>query len=426
MNLNKVKKIIFSNGLRAVLINNPQSLNTTVLVLVEAGSEYETKDINGISHFLEHLCFKGTKNRPSAGMISEELDSLGAEYNAFTSQEYTGYWAKAQKEKTENIFDVISDLYLNPIFDSNEINKERGVILEEIKMYEDIPMRKIHDVFTELLYGDQGAGWDIAGKPEIIKRLQRNDFINYRKKHYTASKTVIVISGNFNKKNIKQKIEKTFGSLPKAKKILKPKTTWKQNEPKTAIKFKKSDQDHLILGVRGFDVFHPQKYVLELLSHILGGGMSSRLFKKIREELGAAYYIRSEAELFLDHGYLAVSAGVDRQKIKIVIKAILEEFLRLTKEKVSPKELEKAKNHLIGNFILNLETTDELAVFYGINEVLTQKLLNPTDFINKIKSIKSEDILNVAKKIFKNNYLNLAVLGPYKNDKIFKSILSIN
>ncbi len=422
MILNLSKKFVLNNGLRVLLINNPQNLNATVLILVEAGSEYETKNINGISHFLEHLCFKGTKNRPSAGMIAEELDALGAEYNAFTSQEYTGYWAKVQKEKLESVFDIISDLYLNPIFNPREIDKERGVILEEIKMYEDIPMRKVHDVFMKLLYGDQPAGWDIAGEPEIIKRLKKEDFLAYRKKHYVASKTVIVISGNFDEKIIKTKIKNTFGNLSKTKKINKAKTTWEQTKPQIAIKFKESDQDHLILGIRAFDVFHPQKYVLELLSHILGGGMSSRLFKKVREELGAAYYIKSDVELFLDHGYLAVSAGVDRAKTKIVIEAILNEFKKITKEKVSDFELEKAKNHLIGNFILNLETTDELASFYGVGEILTQKILNPLEIINKIKKISASEIMEVANKIFISQNINLAIIGPYKNKKEFVDI----
>jgi len=189
--MNKAKKIVLENGLR-IIFTPTKSLAATVLFLVEAGSEYETKNINGLSHFLEHMCFKGTKNRPNPGTIARELDSLGAEYNAFTSQEYTGYWAKAQKEKINDLIDIVSDLYLNPIFDPNEINKERGVIIEEINMYEDIPMRKVADLFLNLLYGDQPAGWDIAGTKEIIQKLKREDFIKYREKHYTPSKTIVV------------------------------------------------------------------------------------------------------------------------------------------------------------------------------------------------------------------------------------------
>jgi predicted Zn-dependent peptidase len=422
--MNKAQKIILSNGLRLIFINQPNSLATTILVLVEAGSEYETKNINGISHFLEHMCFKGTKNRPNAGIISEELDSLGAEYNAFTSQEFTGYWAKVQNEKIKNAIDIVSDLYLNPIFDENEINKERGVIIEEINMYEDIPMRKVQDLFLNLLYGDQPAGWDIAGEKEIIKKLQRKDFINYREKHYVASKTAVVVAGNFNEKKVYSQIESLFGFLPKKKKILKSKTIWKADRPKTLIKFKESDQDHLVLGVYAFDIFHPQKYSLQVLANILGGGMSSRLFKKIREELGAAYYVRANVDLFLDHGFLAVSTGTHREKTQLVIKTILDEFQRLKKELVSQEELEKSKNHLIGNFILSLETSDELASFYGIQEILGNKILEPKEVIDKIKKITSLDIKKTANLIFKDRALNLALIGPYKND-IFKRILKL-
>lgn len=423
--MNKVKKIVFPNGLRLILVNQLNSLAATILVLVEAGSEYETKNINGISHFLEHMCFKGTKNRPNSSIISEELDALGAEYNAFTSQEFTGYWAKVQNEKIENAIDIVSDLYLNPIFDENEINKERGVIIEEINMYEDIPMRKVQDLFLNLLYGDQPAGWDIAGEKEIIKKLQRSDFINYREKHYVASKTVVVVSGNFNEKKVYEQIKNLFGVLPKKKKNLKPKTIWKATEPKTLIKFKESDQDHLVLGVYAFDIFHPQKYSLLVLANILGGGMSSRLFKKVREELGAAYYIRANADLFLDHGFLAVSTGTHHDKTKLVIKTILEEFNRLKKELVSKEEIEKSKNHLIGNFILGLETSDELASFYGSEEILGNKILEPKEVIAKIKKITPLDIKKTANLIFQNKALNLALIGPYKKD-IFKNELKLD
>ncbi|MCX7589678.1 MAG: insulinase family protein [Patescibacteria group bacterium] len=422
--MSSYKKVIFSNGLRLILVPQSNSLATTILILVEAGSEYETKEINGISHFLEHMCFKGTKNRPNPGIIAEELDSLGAEYNAFTSQEYTGYWAKVQNNKINEAIDIVSDLYLNPIFDEKEIEKEKGVIIEEINMYEDIPMRRVQDLFMQLLYGDQPAGWDIAGQKEIIQKLQKKDFIDYRLKHYISSKTVIVVAGNFNQKLVTKKIEKIFGNLPKKKKNLKPKTIWEQNKPQTLIKFKESDQDHLVLGVRTFDIFDKRKYILQVLSNILGGGMSSRLFKKIREELGAAYYVRAGIDLFIDHGFLAVSVGSHHDKTKIVIKTILDEFKKLTKELVSQDELEKAKNHLIGNFILGLETSDELAFFYGGEELLTKKIYKPEEIIKNIKKVQPEDIRNIARLIFKDSILNLAIIGPYKED-IFKNILSL-
>lgn len=418
-----IKKQVLKNGLRVILVPQPSNLAATILILVEAGSEYETKEINGLSHFLEHLMFKGTTNRPKPGMIAHELDSLGAEYNAFTGGQYTGYYAKVQKEKITKAIDIVSDLYLNPIFIPDEIEKERGVIIEEINMYEDTPMRRVHEFFTSLLYGDQPAGWDIAGKKEVIRALKREQFETYRGKHYVAPKTTVVVAGNFNSKLVLRQIQETFGSLKKLAVLKKSKTTENQIKPELNIKFKESDQSHLVLGVRAFDVFDKRRHALQVLEDVLGGGMSSRLFHRVREELGAAYYIKADSDLTLDHGYLAVSAGVDHSKIDIVIEAILEEMNRLKKELVSPVDLKKSKDHMIGNFILGLESSDDLASFYGGQEILVRAVKSPEELIKKIKAVKAEEIRSLAKTIFQDNKLNLSVIGPYKEEERFKKIL---
>ena len=421
--LTRLNKFILKNGLRVVLAPQKGALAATVLILVEAGSEYETKDINGLSHFLEHLMFKGTKNRPKPGMIANELDGLGAEYNAFTGGQYTGYYAKVQKEKIEKAVELVSDLYLNPIFIAEEIEKERGVIIEEINMYEDTPMRRVHEIFTALLYGDQPAGWDIAGRKEVIRELKRDQFASYREKHYVASKTLVVVAGNFNEKKVQKQVMDLFSLLPRRGKLKKPKTTENQIQPEVSVKFKESDQSHLVLGVRAFDIFDKRKYALQVLANVLGGGMSSRLFHKVREDLGAAYYVRAEADLTLDHGILGVAAGVDHAKINLVIKAVLEEMTRLTKDLVPDIEIKKSKDHLIGNFILGLESSDELASYYGGQEIITGKISSPEEVIKRIKLVKSEEIREVAGFIFKNPKLNLAVIGPYKDKESFRKIL---
>lgn len=420
-----VNKLTLPNGLRVILAPQPGSLAATVLVLVEAGSEYETKNINGISHFLEHLCFKGTVKRPRAGMMAEELDALGSEYNAFTSQEFTGYWAKSEKQKLPQVLDILGDLYLNPIFNAAEIEKERGVVIEEINMYEDMPMRKVHDLFVELMYGDQPAGWDIAGTKDVILKLTRDDFVAYRQGHYVAGATVVVIAGNFDEHSVMRQVKDLFGDLPKKDKKIKSKTKESQKLPQILLKFKKADQSHLVLGVRTFDVFERRRHALGLLSNILGGGMSSRLFRRVREELGAAYYIRSGTNLFLDHGYLAVSAGVNHPKIYEVMTAIMEEFKRLTVELVPAAELQKAKDHLIGNLILGLETSDGLASFHGEQEIMSGEPRDPEVAIDNIRKVTSEEIMEVAKDILKDSHLNLAVIGPYKTKTPFKKILTL-
>ncbi len=421
------KKIELKNGLRILLIPRPQSLAASVLILVEAGSEYETKKINGLSHFLEHMMFKGTASRPKPGMIAEELASLGAQSNAFTSQEYTGYWAKAESHKVEKILEIVSDLYLNPIFNPQEIEKERGVVIEEINMYEDTPMRRVQELFTSLLYGDQPAGWDIAGKKEVVRSLTRDDFIKYRHAHYVAPKTVVVVAGNFSPKKAESQIRKVFGVLPGRGGPSKGKTKEKQSKSALLLKFKDSDQSHLVLGVRAFNIFDKRRYALQVLADVLGGGMSSRLFRRVRDELGAAYYVNAGADLYLDHGYMAVSAGVDHGKIKKVIEAVTHELKRVKKDLVGDKELKKSKDHLVGNLILDLETADELAGFYGSQEILTGSILPPGKLIDKIYKVRAEELRSVASTILKNNRLNLAVIGPYKgNESVsFRKLLTL-
>ncbi|OGZ53490.1 MAG: hypothetical protein A3B25_02270 [Candidatus Ryanbacteria bacterium RIFCSPLOWO2_01_FULL_48_26] len=421
------KKIALRNGLRVILIPRPQSLASNVLILVEAGSEYETKKINGLSHFLEHLMFKGTTKRPMPGMIAEELASLGAQSNAFTGEEFTGYWAKAESHKLPKILDIVSDLYLNPIFNPEEIEKERGVIIEEINMYEDTPARRVQELFTSLIYGDQPAGWDIAGQKEVIRKLAREDFVSYRNAHYVASKTLVVVAGNMNEKKTLAEIKNSFGGLERRPKAQKKKTVHKkQTTPEILLKFKESDQSHLVLGVKAFDIFDKRRYALQVLADVLGGGMSSRLFKRVREEMGAAYYVNSSADFYIDHGHFVVSAGVDHTKIQNVLKAALAELARLRDVPVPEKELQKSKDHLIGNLILGLETSDELASFYGGQEILAGSIVTPAQLIAKVRAVTASEIQALAKLLFKKEQLNLAIIGPYKDREVFKKVFKLS
>jgi predicted Zn-dependent peptidase len=418
------KKFVLPNGLRVILVPQKQSLTTTVMVSVKAGSEYENKNNNGISHFLEHMCFKGTVKRPKAINISEELDGLGANYNAFTSQESTSYYAKVKNDNILKVLEIVTDMYLNPIFDSSEIEKERGVIIQELNMYEDLPQRKVHELFFNLVYGDQPAGWDIGGKKEIIQKLKREDFVTYREKYYLPNTTVVTISGGGVNEKTLNLVKKYFAHLKKGKKINKVKTIENQTKPQALAKFKKVDQTHLVLGLRAFNIFNPQKYALYLAANILGGSMSSRLFQKIREELGAAYYVHADTDLYLDHGLLTVSAGVAHEKVEVVIQKILEEFVNLAQNEVSQKELEKAKEHWIGNFFMALESSDAWASYYSGQEILGLPIQDPKEIAKLIQKVTSKDILQVMKQIVKNKRLNLALIGPFQK-KNFADILRL-
>src|SRR3989338_8033894 len=241
------------NGVRVILTPQKDSLTTTVLVLVAAGSKYEIKEQNGISHFLEHLCFKGTKKRPTALAITSELDGLGAEYNAFTGEEFTGYHAKAENRHAAKLIDLIADMYANPVFNPEEIEKEKGVIIEELNMYEDLPMRRVQEVWTELLYGDQPAGWPIGGKKEIIRRLTRDEITRYRSSHYAIPSTVVAVAGGAPETEVRQALEAHLGTVSDGEKAVKPATSDAQAAPGIALKFKEVDQTHLVLGCRAYN-----------------------------------------------------------------------------------------------------------------------------------------------------------------------------
>lgn len=420
----KFQKTKLKNGLKVVTVPLKDSTSVTVLIMVETGSKYETKKINGLSHFLEHMCFKGTMKRPKASDISRELDAIGSQYNAFTGQEYTGYYAKAHPKHIGRLLDVVSDLYLNPVFDPIEIEKEKGVIIEEINMYEDMPQRHIYDMFMELLYGDQPAGWNIAGPKDNIRKMERQDFIDYRKDHYVSGATTLLIAGNFDKKKIMPQVMESFNHIKEEQKKGKLKVKEKQGSPNVMVKPKKTDQTHLMVGVRSFDVTDKRIPALKVLNAVLGGGMSSRLFQKLRDEMGVGYYVKSSSDEYTDHGYLAVNTGVDNKRVKEVIEAILAEFRRFKTEEVPEEELKKAKDWLIGNLYLSLESSDALAEFYGGQEVLKHSLETPQNISKEIKAVTSKDILKIAKDIFQNKNLNLALIGSTSKDSL-KNILKL-
>ena len=419
------KKTTLPNGLRVITVPMADTKTVTVLVLVATGSKYETKKINGISHFLEHMTFKGTKKRGTPLAIVEPLDRIGSQYNAFTGQEYTGYYAKANSRHLDLLLDIVSDITLNPKFKQEEINKERGVIIEEINMYEDNPAKKIGDIWTDLLYGDQPAGWDTAGKKEIIAKLMRGDFVKYHNDHYVASKTVAVVSGNIEHDNIVHKIKKLFKSISNAKGKDKIPAKESQKNPEIKVFYKKTDQTHIALGVRSYNIFDKRRYAADVLATILGGGMSSRLFQLLRDKMGAAYYVRTFSDESTDTGNLATWAGIDNRRTEEIIKAILEEYRKIKNIKVSAAELTKAKEHLEGSLILGIETSDELASFYGFQEILKREILKPEEVIKKIRAVAIGDVLAVAQDIFKSEKLNLAIIGPYKNKEQFENLLRI-
>ncbi len=417
-------KTKLKNGLRVITVPMRDNPTVTVLVLVETGSKYETKLKNGISHFLEHMCFKGTEKRPNAHAISAELDGLGSQYNAFTSQEYTGYYAKSDAKHFKQIFDVVSDIYLNSAFPEGEIEKEKGVIVEEINMYEDMPHRHVQDLFTALLYGDQPAGWNIAGTRENVRAMTRSDFVEYKNAHYVPKATTVIVAGSVKEKDIAKEVERVFGSIKNAPKSDKKPTKDAQSKPAVLVQHKATDQTHLVLGVRSFDVYDKRNSAVAVLATILGGGMSSRLFIKLREELGVAYYVRASNDASTDHGAFQISAGVTNARVREVLGEILSECAKLTNDLVPSSELEKAKEYLVGNMKLELESSDAWANFYGGQEVLRKKIEGPEEVEKRIRRVTAKDVQAVARELFRDKTLNLALIGPFQDGKEFLPDLS--
>jgi len=419
------KKTILENGTRVITVPMKSTKTVTFLVLVGTGSKYETKEINGISHFLEHMFFKGTQKRPSTLKIAETLDRIGGEYNAFTSQEATGYWAKVASRHQDVALDWISDIFLNSKLEPKEIEKEKGVILEEINMYLDTPTAYIGELWEKLLYGNQPAGWRVIGEKENILKFNREKIAGYLKNHYSSSNTIICAAGDIDPQLTEKKINKHFENINTAAPKQKEKVRERQNKPEVLTYFKKTDQTHLCVGVRAYNTFHPQKYAQELLAIILGGNMSSRLFISVREREGLAYYIQTAAPSMSDTGYLVTQAGVDHNNLEKAVKLILREYQSVRDKKISEKELQKAKDYWKGRFSLSMESSDSQGAFYANQELIEKKIMTPEELFKKIDQVSINDINKVTGDIFRPEKLNLALIGPYKEKDNFQKLLRI-
>ena len=414
------------NGLRVILAPMPDTQTATVIVMTGTGSRYETEKENGLAHFLEHMFFKGTKKRPSAKKISEELDGLGSHYNAFTAKDRTAYYAKVSSKNIDTALDVISDIFLNSTLPEAEITKERGAIIQEIDMYEDMPMRTVDNVFDALIFGtDHPLGRTILGPKENIRAFKRKDFDSYLKRHYTPANVVVCIAGSFNEKKVLAKIKKEFGKLKHGEHITPVPFAAKQSAPRVAIKEKKTDQTQLMLGVPSYPYKHKDEFALAVLATILGGGMSSRLFLEVREKRGLAYSVHAWVDKYPDTGYFVVQAGVEHAKLEKTVETILAEFKKIKNTKVSAAELKKAKSYIKGTKTLSLETSDEVAGNAASTLLNLGKVRTLEDVLRGIDKITAADVQRVARDILVTNGLNLAIIGPHLHEEKLLSLLRV-
>ncbi|MBI2175646.1 MAG: insulinase family protein [Parcubacteria group bacterium] len=411
------------NGIRVIVSPLASTQAVSLLVLIGTGSNYEVKRTNGISHFLEHLFFKGTKSRPRAGDVHRALDGIGAEHNAFTSHEYTGYWVKSAFRHFDMALDVVSDILLEPLFKSDEIERERGVILQEISMYEDMPQRRVSEYFESLLYGDQPAGWDIAGLPETVNNISRGDIVRYKEKQYVASNTVVVVAGNVDPSEAMRKVSKTFVKMSKGHPDHQKKIKEEQKTPGVRMVWKESDQTHLMLGVRAFSLHDKRRYPLLLLSGILGGNTSSRLFMEIREKLGLAYYVGAGAQHYATTGFFSARAGVPHSALPIVVRKITEILHDVCTKGISERELLHIKDYVRGSLALAFETSDEIAFHLGEEALFRKKIIMPEEDLRKLDAVTRADIQRLAREILKPAQLNLAVVGPHRSGSAYQKVL---
>jgi predicted Zn-dependent peptidase len=419
------KKTTLPNGLRILTVPMKNTETVTVVIMIGVGSRYEAEREAGLSHFIEHMMFKGTKKRPTTLDISETLDSIGGEFNAFTGSDRTAYYAKVDAKHINVALDVVSDMFLNSKMEEEEIEREKGTIIQEINMIEDAPMMDVEIVLGNLLYKKNPLGRHVAGFKKTVSAFKRKDFVDYLSRFYVANDSVVCIAGKFNEEKTLELAKKYFSGMKKGVKPKYEKVMENQKEPEIMIKQKNTDQTHFLLGSRAFDFNHKDRFALGLLSIILGGNMSSRLFIEVRERRGLAYHVRTSVDAFEDCGYLATQAGVNHDKLEVTIETILNEYRRIATEKVSKKELQNAKDFIKGKSVMGFESSDEVAMFFVDQEAKKKKIMTLPEIFKNIDKVTESDILRVAKDVFQNKKLNLAVIGPHKDGKKLEKILKL-
>lgn len=414
------------SGLNILLHPLKELTTVTILILVKNGADYERKDNNGISHFIEHLVFKGSKRFPGPTILATELDKIGAEYNAFTSYEYTGYYIKTFSEYLAKAIEIISDVVISPIFPKEEIEKERKVILEEINYNEDTPTRLISDLLIKTLYGDQSAGRPILGTKQTIKTLSRDKILNFYQSHYSAKNTTVVVAGDFNSRRALRQVEKYFSGFNHKKSITKPKTKLLVSDSSFLVHTKDVKQGHLILAfnLEGIQTLKEKRFPLGVLTSILGFGFSSRMFKLLRDELGVTYYLNVNLNLFTDRGYLYIQSGCDLNRVEEVMNLIIAETKKLKTEEIDKEELEKAKAVLENHLLMSTETSDSLAYFWGSAFLTDKKLLAPKEIIKKIKAVQSAEVAELAQTYLLPSRTNLAIILAEKPNFAIKKVFN--
>ena len=414
------KLLTLNNNLSLTFTETNTFPSFTALLLVGAGSRYENNVNNGIAHFFEHMAFKGTETYPDSLTIASTIEGLGGVFNAFTDKDHTGDWIKAPTKHYEKVMDVLSQMILHPLLIEEEINREKGVIIEEMNLYEDTPYRKVGDLFEELLYKGHPLGYEIIGSKETVSSFNREMFLDYIRNLYTPSNAVLSIAGGFAntpfEHSWQQVAEEKFGSWTGGtKEENQPKLEEKQEGPLVRVKTKSTEQAHFCIGFRTFSFFDERRYALSVMSALLGGGMSSRLFIEVREKRGLCYYISTGREFYSDAGNIVTQAGVTNSadKVKEAVEVTLEQYAAVKKGDITDEEITRAKEMIKGRLVLSLEDSHSIASFFGTRQLLEKEIMLPKDVISAIDTVTKEDIVSLAQEICKPERLAFTVVGPF-------------
>ncbi|MFL5955509.1 MAG: M16 family metallopeptidase [Gaiellaceae bacterium] len=422
--MNVYERTTLSNGLRVLTAPLEHAQSVACYVMLAAGSRYENDSNRGIAHFSEHMFFKGTKRRPSARDLSMEVDKIGGEFNAFTSKEYTGYYIRCAGEQRDTALDVLVDMLRNSKFDADELEREKGVILEEMNMYFDTPRDYVGSLYEELVFGSNPLGWETLGTRETVSAATRETFLDYLGHWYTPERIVIGVAGAVGN-DLLPKLEELLGDMSgNGKDAPAPSDVPRSTEPRVRVHRKESDQAAVCLGVPSYPLDHPDRYALQLLGTVLGTGMSSRLFLEVRERRGLAYYVFSYNSAYTDAGTLFAQGGVDLKRAEEAVKVIADEFRKLVDEPVPSEELEKARALAKGRFVLQTESPNGLILFGLRREVLEGQAAEPEELLAGLDAVTAEDVQRVARDVIGGSGLSCALIGPFDDASKFEAILA--
>ncbi len=416
------ERTLLSNGTRVLTAPMGHAQSVSCFVMFSAGSRYERREEGGIAHFAEHMFFKGTERRPTARDIATEIDSIGGEFNAFTGKELTGYYVKCAAETRDVALDVLVDMLRHSRFDADEIEREKGVIVEEMNMYADTPRSYVGNVWERHLYGDQPLGWDVIGTEETVRGATRDTFLGYLGRWYRPERTIVGLGGQVGD-DVVDRLQELLGDIEAGPTGAADAVVLPHNGSPVRLHTKQSDQAHVVIGARSYPHGHPDRYAVQLLSTVLGGGMSSRLFTEVRERRGLAYYVFSANQSYSDAGTLAAQAGVDLTRIDEAVETIVAELRRMAAEPVPADELEKARAFSKGRFVLGLESPHATIMFGLRREILEGRAVEPSEVLEGLDAVTADDVARVAGDVL-GGELRLALVGPFDEPERFERLIA--